>query len=409
MSLRFIHTGDWHVGMKEANAPEVADRVRDARLEVIDRIRRLAQETKADFVVVAGDVFEHNQVGRKLARDVLRRLGDYPVDVYIIPGNHDYAGPNSIYKTRAFQDVPPKVHVLLEQKPVVIRRLNVILYPCPVTQKRTALDPTDWIPVEEPNDMIRIGLAHGSVAEFGFGDLTDNPVSLRNVEAKSLDYLAMGHWHSTSVLSPRAAYCGAPETTGYTEKDSGNALLVSIDRPGSEPQVSVHRVGKLKWVEMEHELSLSVKDSLDQLRAKFNSLQSDSGDTLIRLRLSGVSTGEALARMEDVLDDFRSTYLHIEVDTSSVVLDPDGDKLFEWAKDRPLTRAVLSDLKRLIDASSHDEAAAAWELAANPSGVDLAAVLKRAELPEDEDGAITREVAQAALVEMLKALEGITR
>jgi len=411
-AMRFIHTADWQIGMKAANVPQVADKVRMARLEVIDRIGRLVEEREADFVVVAGDVFEHNQVGRQCARDVLRRLGSYPVDVYIVPGNHDCAGAGSIYTTSAFLDTPSNVHVLIEREPVVIERPGVTLYPCPVTQKRTMLDPTDWIPSESSMNTIRIAVAHGSVRELGIGDPDDNPISLAAVASKRIDYLALGHWHSTMMLSSRAYYSGTPEQTSFSERDSGNVLVVSIDRPGSEPVIEPVRVGKLAWVEIEHELTGPWQDSLGRLRDTLDCLSSDPSNTLLRLRLTGISDGETLAKVDDLLDDFRPAFLHIDVNKSGLLLDIDEDKLSEWASTRPLAWAVVSDLRRLMRQSAADEAAAAFDIedaGLGDSQVDLAEVLENAKLPEDEDWKITREEVQAALAEMLKALGGISR
>lgn len=351
--MRFIHTADWQIGMKAANVAEVADRVRAARLEAIDRIGRLADEQGADFVLVAGDVFEHNQVGRQCARDVLRRLGDYLVDVYIIPGNHDYAGAGSIYMTSAFQGLSSNIHILLKREPVVLERLGAILYPCPVTQKRTVLDPTEWIPAESSQGAIRVAVAHGSVREYGIGDPTDNPISLDGIAAKCLDYLALGHWHSTSILTPRAAYSGTPEPTSHTERDSGNVLVVSIDRPGSAPHIEPVHTGQLSWVQIEHELVSPWQDSMLRLRSAIADLAGDPAKSLLRLKLVGASTSETLAGVDDLIDDLGSTYLHVDADTSGLLAVIGEDELSEWASTRPLVRAVLADLRRLMGSGRH--------------------------------------------------------
>jgi DNA repair exonuclease SbcCD nuclease subunit len=413
--MRFIHTADWQIGMKAANVAEVADRVRAARLEAIDAIGRLAGEKGVDFVLVAGDVFEHNQVGHQCARDVLRRLGSYPVDVYIIPGNHDYAGAGSIYMTSAFQNPPFNVHVLLKREPIELGHLGAVLYPCPVAQKRTVLDPTEWIPAESSQSVIRVAVAHGSVREYGVGDPTDNPISLDSVAAKHLDYLALGHWHSTSILTPRAAYSGTPESTSHTERDSGNVLVVSIDQPGSVPHIEQVHVGHLNWVQIEHEMSAPWQDSLLRLRSAVADVAGEPSNSLLRLKLFGASTSEALAGVDDLVDDLRSTFLHIDVDTSGLLAMVGEDKLSEWASTRPLVRAVISDLRRLMGAGAQEEAATTADsevtgiAGVDGQPVDMAEVINRARLPQDGGFTIGREEVQAALTEMLKALGGISQ
>ncbi len=407
LALKFIHTADWQIGMKAAHVAEAAEQVRSARFEVIDVIGRLAGDEDVDFVLVAGDVFEHNQIGRECARDVLRRLSHYPVDVYIIPGNHDYAGGGSIYTTGVFRETPPNVNILTEREPVMIDTLGAILYPCPVSQKRTMSDPTEWIPAESHGDLIRIAMAHGCVSDLGFGDFTDNPISLSAVETRNPDYLALGHLHSTHMFSSRACYSGTPEATSFSETDSGNVLIVSIDGPGQEPKVSSHRVGRLKWVEVQHELHGTARDCLDSLSNRLRSLSSDPASTLVRLRLAGASTSDVLSAIDDSMNDFRSRYLYVDVDKSGLLIDPDVDKLFEWASTRPLANAVLTDLKRLMTSQSLDEIAAAGDVSGDSALIDLNEALDRAKLPQDEGGRITGEEIQTALVELLKALEGL--
>ena len=50
---------------------------------------RLAAETGAEFVVVAGDVFEHNQLAPREVSQSLEAMRAIGVPVYLLPGNHD--------------------------------------------------------------------------------------------------------------------------------------------------------------------------------------------------------------------------------------------------------------------------------------------------------------------------------
>lgn len=67
--VRFVHTADWQLGMAPRFlAPEARARFAAARIDVIRSIGTLAKNLKCDFVVVAGDVFESNQVDRATVR-----------------------------------------------------------------------------------------------------------------------------------------------------------------------------------------------------------------------------------------------------------------------------------------------------------------------------------------------------
>ena len=66
MTVRFIHTADWQLGMtRHFLEGEAQSRFSQARLDAILRIGDLARERRAEFVVVAGDVFETTQVSRQ--------------------------------------------------------------------------------------------------------------------------------------------------------------------------------------------------------------------------------------------------------------------------------------------------------------------------------------------------------
>ncbi|NIN99756.1 MAG: hypothetical protein GTN93_31820 [Anaerolineae bacterium] len=63
-----------------------------------------------------------------------------------------------------------------------------------------------------------------------------------------IDYLALGHWHSSYLHDERTAYPGTPERTDFGERDSGTALLVSIEKRGAKPRIETRRVGELDWM-----------------------------------------------------------------------------------------------------------------------------------------------------------------
>ena len=64
--MRFLHTADWQLGMTRhflsAAGGEAQSRYGAARREAVAGLGALAAEVGAEFVVVAGDVFEDNQL-----------------------------------------------------------------------------------------------------------------------------------------------------------------------------------------------------------------------------------------------------------------------------------------------------------------------------------------------------------
>ena len=87
--MRFLHTADWQIGMRATMLGDKGERVRAARLESARSVVECARREHVDFVVVAGDTFEHNGVERLKVREVAKMLGGAGCPVFLIPGNHD--------------------------------------------------------------------------------------------------------------------------------------------------------------------------------------------------------------------------------------------------------------------------------------------------------------------------------
>ena len=100
MTIRFVHTADWQLGMtRRYLSGEAQARFSQARVDAIRRIGVVAKEEDAAFIVVAGDVFETNQVEPKTVRRTLEALSEVSVPVYLLPGNHDPLDAASVYRS----------------------------------------------------------------------------------------------------------------------------------------------------------------------------------------------------------------------------------------------------------------------------------------------------------------------
>ena len=103
----FIHTSDLQLGMRRKFLSlEAQSRFDDARLRAVTRLGEIAQDRGAEFIVVAGDVFEHNSLepttlGRALealrnSRTRSRKLEALAAD----EGHRTHPGPGSAFEAR---------------------------------------------------------------------------------------------------------------------------------------------------------------------------------------------------------------------------------------------------------------------------------------------------------------------
>ena len=305
--VRFLQTSDWQIGMKGGGLGEASPIVRETRIESIHNVLRSAQERGVDFVLLCGDIFEHNMVSQEDVRKVVTILNKYPdVPLYLLPGNHDILGADCVYNREIFQRVN-HLTVLRTSDPIQVS--DAFLHPCPILSKFTTQDLTGSIPHVHEFDGIHIGIAHGSLSGRSpvpsWEDI-NLPIALSCVDRTGIDYLALGHWHSHRVFEDsngiaRVAYSGTHEQTKYDEDDAGQCLLVQIDGKGDNPRIEPIRTGQLTWVSGEFEMRDS--SSLIELA---NYLESIKEIDMVRLDLRGELPLGAKEELDNVLE-FQAT------------------------------------------------------------------------------------------------------
>lgn len=92
MTIRIVHTADNHIDLLFKNYPDdVANFLKEERMAALTRIVDVASEKKANFIVVAGDLFESVKSSLRVIKrtvDILARFtGNH---VLVLPGNHDF-------------------------------------------------------------------------------------------------------------------------------------------------------------------------------------------------------------------------------------------------------------------------------------------------------------------------------
>jgi DNA repair exonuclease SbcCD nuclease subunit len=351
--MKFWHTADWQIGMRAAMLGDKGERVRTARLESARRVIELARRERVDFILLAGDTFEDNGVERIKVREVAKILGGAQCPVYVIPGNHDLIMPGSVWEESTWREWP-NIHLLMEQTPVEVP--GATLYPCPVSAKDSRDDPTGWIrPI---NGGIAIGIAHGSVESAAYEQAA--PVGRNAAEVHGLDYLALGHFHSTTLYPgsdgvARMAYCGTHEATAFGEQASGNALVVEIPHRRAPPQIQAVRTGTLEWLAYRRRIEepgqiAGLATELDELREPERTLL----DCVIEGMLFGADH-DALMRLLEIVE---KRFLFGRSDTGRLVPDQSAPGWIERLPEGYL-RSAAQDLLAAASANPPDPVAAA--------------------------------------------------
>lgn len=320
--VRFVHTADWQLGQQaHFVGGDGGAKLREARLRTIFRIEEEAHKFGAQFIVVAGDVFEHHGIRPETVRKAFDALSEIRLPVYLLPGNHDPYTPDAIYLSRLWQrECPANVFVLGSREPVVLD--GAALLPCPLFERHSFEDASEHLhPSFGPADCVRIGVAHGAVREVLQGLLGsaeedfNNPLPADLAERARLDYVALGDWHSYFRVNARTHYSGTHEPTRFKEVNPGNILLVSISGQGATPDVMVENVGTHRF--LQKEFLLNGNDDVAALDTYLEGITAKT-TTLIELDLKGALEMPARVRLETLLDRTRDRFCFLRTRTDNL-------------------------------------------------------------------------------------------
>lgn len=332
LGTRFVHTADWQIGLRAAHIPgDDGAAIRNARFEVVERIAGVAKDADADFVVVAGDVFEHHGLRRESLQRTFEALRTFRCPVFLLPGNHDPFTPDALYRTEWWErECPDTVRVLGRREPLDVGRATLL--PSPLLERHTQ-DPTAWLTDRVgPRDRVRVGVAHGAVKEFLAGkvapDEIHNDIPLGLADRARLDYLALGDWHGKMKVNERTWYSGTPEATSFSETQPGEVLVVAIDGPGAAPQVTPTRVARYDWRCIER--TLFTADDVAALERELADLP-DRRTTLVEVVLRGQLDLTLYGRVHTELRrTYEGRFHHIrfrDADLQVKLTDSDVDRL----------------------------------------------------------------------------------
>lgn len=357
--VRFLHTADWQLGMtRHYLSGEAEGRFRQARIDVVARMAELAEERGCDFVLVAGDVFETNQVDRATVARALDALQRFSVPVLLLPGNHDPLDAGSVFTSSVFAErCPDHVRVLDGSEPVVVADDTEVVG-APWTSKDPLQDlaGTALAQLDPTTSRVRVLAAHGAVDSLA--PHADDPalIRLRGLEEALGDgrvhFVALGDHHSAAEVgsSGRVWYAGTPEPTDYREQRPGQALVVDVD--AAHCDVTPVAVGAWRFVALERHVDGDA--DIAALSAELDALPGKAC-TVAKIALTGTVTLSEAERLDEVLADAESRLAALERPArhQDVCVRPaDGD-----FSDIPLTgyaAATRDRLQQLADAGGEE-------------------------------------------------------
>lgn len=211
--LNIIHTSDVHLETDSfgtgASGDALRERVRRAFSGVID----IANERRADLLLIVGDLFDSSRVGEPAMSFAMSEIARAAMPVVMIPGNHDAHDERSLYANLDPAALPRNLRLILEPQGSMIEfpELETCIWGRALVEHTPEYRPLAGVPKPRPGRW-NIAMAHGFFTEDSDG-FRSSPITPAEIEASAYDYIALGHIHVFGDVSQgptRAAYCGTP-------------------------------------------------------------------------------------------------------------------------------------------------------------------------------------------------------
>jgi len=273
--MRIIHTADIHLDMcfSPLGLPAgFGNRRRQSLRDVFRRIVRRAGDWPADALLIAGDLFEVDRIGRDTIAFLAAEFRSIPqVPVFIAPGNHDPFTSASPYATEPW----PK-NVTIFRGPawesLSVHGGALTVHGFGFDGPDVSSNPFGKLVLPAKRQGIHIGVAHGS--ERGHQPPEKKayaPFDAKDAAVEGLRYLALGHFHGVTPIEgdfPTAIwYSGSPEGHSLRETGMHHYLEIEIDERGVEVTAVpssrvIYTVRRLMCDDFE-----SAQDVIDAVRA----------------------------------------------------------------------------------------------------------------------------------------------
>lgn len=199
--ITLVHSSDLHIDGPHSESFHPLCKVLDAAVRL-----------KADALLLAGDIFDHNRIPLELIDRTCRVMDDGRLPVIVLPGNHDCLTPDSVYRRGGLADVP-NVHVLgiNSEEEWVSPELSLEVW------GRPHLDYDNYSPLAAPRERTtrwQIAMAHGHLVRDERDRHRSWLIHAEEIEATAADYVALGHWPSPDRAEGSnvpAYYSGSPD------------------------------------------------------------------------------------------------------------------------------------------------------------------------------------------------------
>jgi len=340
--MKFIHCADIHLGSKMSGLPTEKAKIR--RAEILDTFVRLcdfAKKNEVTAVIIAGDMFDTQNVPKKIINSVLNAvLKADPVQFLYLAGNHDREIFDGVAEL-------PDNFIILDENVGSIAFGNVLITGVNLNNVNSKVF---YERLDLPEDKINIVVMHGQVAGYVNGDEKSEIISIPRLKGRNVDYLALGHYHSYSEsaidVRGKFVYSGCLEGRGFDETGDKGFVLLETDANGVYS--SFVKFASRDICECEFNVDgfldyISLRDSLiEKLTQKYNSKD------IVKVTLVGEKEERLDIDEEDLLRKLSNIFFFVKIkDKTSLKIDVEALALDKSLRGEFIRGVLNSDMDNL--------------------------------------------------------------
>ena len=322
MSIKIIHTADNHIGISYNTVGQAKAELVKERVEALKRIVEAGNKENANYLVIAGDLFDVTKLNKSRTTEVAKLLNSFNEKVIIIPGNHDFYMDDVDSLWPYFKSIVDneKIIVLDEYEVFidVVGDQEVRFYPAACRTLHSQNNMIGWVKDEEKNpNAIHIGIAHGNVVGLG----RDEDGKYFNMQEEELreagvDFWLLGHIHvaypTQDIVNTNPGFfmSGTHMPDSWKSTNMGNAWIIEIDK-FKNVKAKKFQPTKFSFKVIEKELRSLV--DIDFLKSELSSC--DRKNTAVRLNLKGILVDQEISLLNDFFKectDKNTGFLHFE-------------------------------------------------------------------------------------------------
>ena len=341
---KILHTADFHLDSAFTALPEEKARLRrqEAR-QLTDRLVDYANDHGVELLLLAGDLFDSDQLYGQTAQELARSLARFRGHAVIAPGNHDFYAASSPYARLLW---PENVHIFRTGavESVELPELNTVVHGAAFT----APEQTDSLLegfIAPADGKCHLMVLHGDV---GVSEARYDPLTEEEIARSGLTYLALGHIHSCSGLRRAGAtvwaYPGCPEGRGFDELGDKGILEGTVDDRGAVALTFVP-LARRRY----ESLRLDVTDR-QPLEALEEALPPQTASDLYRITFPG-ETGEAGVDLPGLTEALADRFYHLELRDETRI----REDVWARAQEDTLRGAFLRRLRLRWDGAQTEE------------------------------------------------------